>query len=647
MSIETDFSFETTLTNWLNSEEASHLQKSLEEKITHFLFGLDLSSHAFQKMAIQLAWIGSCLDFYLEREIIALNQLLETEPCGWLKDRWNNVTELSKKVGDFVSDHATEIGIGIAISATAIAISSATGYPLSATVGGVIVAGAGSIFRTEEKPNPHIPPIPLPDPRACSKEEFNILQQTIPASVPKLELPPSIHELFVTAEGIWANGQFYSNQNLLKHSPTSKVLENSVFSFHSTDSEWRTFAYYNYLTEQLGDKSLLSHQKRGESALALGNYQQAVQDLGRAIEVTATHALPYLQRGAALFELGDYEASLETYNKLPSNAAPTYSLYEFALGFTQGLPKGSYESGKGLLLFLVDFVNHPLQTSRQVYDTFTTLVQLAHQDNWTTLAETFIPEIHQFVTEWDTLSPSQRGELAGYVLGKYGADILIPGTLTKIASKGVKSAQELAAVCKNLQLAQETLLFEAACGIGNSIKIAEIVKAGQNTAFFAEELGYTAEEIGRLKQTRQLETAVTKRYEQLSTALQETCDFYKEAEKSLKPYSKKALPESRVRELIHQTGMTTFPRPKGIPDDFLVMITDKGAGMLYVHPTLTHIRVRVMPGKPHSPFPHQQKPYVIQQIDGKAVDILGNCVLPNTPEAHIPLSEFNFRSIIK
>ncbi len=65
--------------------------------------------------------------------------------------------------------------------------------------------------------------------------------------------------------------------------------------------------------------------------------------------------------------------------------------------------------------------------------------------------------------------------------------------------------------------------------------------------------------------------------------------------------------------------------------------------MEYVHPTDPHIRIRVMPGKPHSPLPHQQKPYVIQQKSGKAFDKHGNLVVKDSPEAHIAFSEFIYR----
>lgn len=55
------------------------------------------------------------------------------------------------------------------------------------------------------------------------------------------------------------------------------------------------------------------------------------------------------------------------------------------------------------------------------------------------------------------------------------------------------------------------------------------------------------------------------------------------------------------------------------------------------------LQSEVMPGKPHSPFPHQRKPYVIQMKDGKAFDELGNLVDLNAPEAHLPIGKFVYR----
>lgn len=62
--------------------------------------------------------------------------------------------------------------------------------------------------------------------------------------------------------------------------------------------------------------------------------------------------------------------------------------------------------------------------------------------------------------------------------------------------------------------------------------------------------------------------------------------------------------------------------------------------MEYVHPTNTHTRIRVMPGKPYSPNLKQQKPYVIYRKHGKILDNFGNIVDGASEEAHISLEEF-------
>ena len=118
--------------------------------------------------------------------------------------------------------------------------------------------------------------------------------------------------------------------------------------------------------------------------------------------------------------------------------------------------------------------------------------------------------------KWDTLPSEKRGELAGYAVGKHGADILVPGAIVKVASKSMKSAQELAAVCKNLQFAQETLILETATEIGNSAKIAEVVRNGQIMAFLGEELGFTTQEMGQLKKLGKLEQAIDSACEELA-----------------------------------------------------------------------------------------------------------------------------------
>jgi hypothetical protein len=70
-------------------------------------------------------------------------------------------------------------------------------------------------------------------------------------------------------------------------------------------------------------------------------------------------------------------------------------------------------------------------------------------------------------------------------------------------------------VCKNFQIAQETLVLETAAGIGNSTKIAEIVRNGQTMMALGEEVGLTAHEMAYLKQAGKLEGAINSGLEKL------------------------------------------------------------------------------------------------------------------------------------
>jgi tetratricopeptide (TPR) repeat protein len=256
------------------------------------------------------------------------------------------------------------------------------------------------------------------------------------------------------------------------------------------------------------DFNTLSHQVRGERALAFGYYNQAVQDLGKAIETNPTNPVPYLERGIAHFGLGQYDRSLEDYKQFTAQTPKTNSspAAEFSLGVAKGLPQGIYDSGKGMLVFFAEFIKHPIQTARQLLDTGTELAKLIREDKWGIIAEALAPEVCQVVTEWDTLPFEKRGELIAYAVGKHGTDFLAPGAIAKLAAKSTKSAQELAAICKNIQRAQETLLLETAAEIGNGVKIAEVVQS--KTIIIVEKLGFNAREIAQLENIGKIEGGI-------------------------------------------------------------------------------------------------------------------------------------------
>ncbi|MBS0621879.1 MAG: hypothetical protein JSR80_02840 [Verrucomicrobia bacterium] len=176
-------------------------------------------------------------------------------------------------------------------------------------------------------------------------------------------------------------------------------------------------------------------------------------------------------------------------------------------------------------------------------------------------------------------------------------------------------------------------------------KITAFLREGERAVALGEQLGFTRKEITHLKSTGELEKTVAGTFEKVVSdpASHASYERIKRAEVFLESHSKQFRPETQVRELIHQTGMPTFPRPVGIPENFRVKISQRGGGMRYVHPKDEGTSIRIMPGKPHSPFPHQREPYVIQLKNGQAIDKYGNRVSPKSPDAHIPINEFKYR----
>jgi tetratricopeptide (TPR) repeat protein len=606
---------------------------------------------------------------------------------GWLRKQWDHVKKFVKKhkkeliIGAVVVVAAAVVVVAVVAASSAAAGAAAASAAGAAGAAGAAVGSSNSNQKSDE--NDQQAPISVPadiPPGTAAAHEAPILKSTIDDQISSFKENIVQNQFFQPTNpgdqqglswqengralgSLFAHDSYNSLQNQLPHHsrlaqeaqeinlkysfPVPGWDQGAVIGHSEIDRKFSTDYSYLYSDpSQEVDFNTLSHQVRGERALSLGYYSQAVQDLGKAIETNPANPRPYLERGIAHFSLGQYDRSLEDYQQFASQAQKTnpLSVSEFSLGVAKGLPNGVYESGKGFFLFMADFVKHPIQTSGQILDSVTALVNLVRNDEWGIVAETLSPEIHQLVTQWDALSSEEKGELAGYALGKHGTDILTPTALAKIASKSVKSAQELAAIRKNLQIAQETLILETAAEMGNAAKIAEVIETGQKTLFFAEELGVSPNEMGQLKQLGKLETTLVNKYEHLSPSMQESFALHKKAQDFLEPYVKQPMPESQVRELIHTTGIQTFPRPKGIPENYIVSVSDKGVGMKYIDPKNNHSYVRIMPGKPHSSLPHQQKPYANQRIHGKSVDKNGSTVPNDAPEAHIPLEDFVYRA---
>ncbi len=456
---------------------------------------------------------------------------------SWVQKQWKHVRKFAKK-----HKKALIIGAAVVVAAAVVVVAVVAAAPAAAGAAAVGAAGAAGASSDSNKPDKKdhkesssstSVPSDTP-PGMAATQEAPMLKSAIDNQISSFKENIVQHQFFQSTnpvtqqEGLsWqengralgsllAHDSFNNLQHQIPYHPglAQEVQDiNSKYTFPipggnngasvghpEIDRKFSTDFTHLYANPgQEVDFNTLSHQVRGESALAHGHYEQAVQDFGKAIELNPTNPIPYLERGVANFGLGQYDHSLADYQQFASQVQKTHplSVPDFSLGFAKGLPKGIYESGRGILMFVSDVVVHPIHTGQQMCEAFTLLSNLAGSGEWGILGEVLAPEIHQLVNEWDTIPSDKRGELAGYAFGKYGADILIPGALAKAVSKGSRGAQELSTVYRGLKTAEQTFLLESAAGLESGAKIAEVVHLekqisnwlGEGTQFIRNKAG--------------------------------------------------------------------------------------------------------------------------------------------------------------
>lgn len=178
---------------------------------------------------------------------------------------------------------------------------------------------------------------------------------------------------------------------------------------------------------------------KGIAEEELGLYQQAISSLNNAIEKDPQNREAYFERAALYFETGQFDLSLADYlrsESFPSHLNPA-GYKDFAEGLLIGARNGIQTSatefipsvlgslrGVGNLIWAT--LHHPIDSPIAFAKATQEFFGYLRSCDRAELAELLAPEMHQLVTTWDTLNQRQRGELAGFCLGKYGTDILLP-----------------------------------------------------------------------------------------------------------------------------------------------------------------------------------------------------------------------------
>ncbi len=241
------------------------------------------------------------------------------------------------------------------------------------------------------------------------------------------------------------------------------------------------------LLDQLPPKVCFS---KGITESELGLYRDAIQSLSYVIEKDPDHKEAHFERAVAYFEEGAFDLALQDY--LTSGFRPqpvlvsSINLFPYSLGLTKGLLKGGghgaiefipsllssvHGLGHGLWVFVKDPVNVSIDFVKATRDC---VIFIKDHTSKETLVK-LVPELGELIEKWDKLEDSEKGEITGYIIGKYGVDIF--------AGVGVAKGMKL---YRNLKKANNMLTFEALASSHNTQQVLE--EAGKRWALREEVL---------------------------------------------------------------------------------------------------------------------------------------------------------------
>ncbi len=112
------------------------------------------------------------------------------------------------------------------------------------------------------------------------------------------------------------------------------------------------------------------------------------------------------------------------------------------------------------------FVCSPVEVSGDVLDAAYELGVFLSQHEVAECLDCAIPELRELRSNWKAIDDISRGNQLGYIIGKYGLDILLPGATLKAVQKysNLKRANALFALecCQASQVKQAVILQESA-----------------------------------------------------------------------------------------------------------------------------------------------------------------------------------------
>lgn len=182
---------------------------------------------------------------------------------------------------------------------------------------------------------------------------------------------------------------------------------------------------------------------------------EAIAALNQAILLSPNDSEIYLERAFAHFEIGQIDLALADFGKAKklnggklANSPKVMRLgpMDYSAGLCLGIIEGGRVSAEELgpnmcgcasclMQGIWAFACSPAQVSEDLIEASKSLIETLKQQSSLDYFRIFYPEVYELCCQWDSYSEYDRGNKLGFVIGKYGLDILIPAQAIKLYQK--------------------------------------------------------------------------------------------------------------------------------------------------------------------------------------------------------------------
>jgi tetratricopeptide (TPR) repeat protein len=257
-------------------------------------------------------------------------------------------------------------------------------------------------------------------------------------------------------------------------------------------------------TNQIDQLTAKVYHDLGSVCVEVMAYDKAIKYLSDSIRLDPSNKETYFNRATAYFETGQFDLAIDDYlisdktmkvsrSKIPSKDF-TNTLFtslcqgaaESAVDFVPSLCSTTYGLGKTLWATAKAPVESTKAFSSACYEMGKCFVDYCKTVDSNTI-DGYIDQLKNLYNQFDQLSDSEKGELIGHTIGKYGVEIFAGGFVVGGAIKGGKALVNGASAYRKLKNVNRACNLEAmAISSANKEKIvAESLKHNsQRNSYF-------------------------------------------------------------------------------------------------------------------------------------------------------------------